>query len=160
MAVQNQEENDFINNLLPYNLKYYWIGIRKVAEEWTWEETNKIVPEDAQNWATDEPDNIAGQDCVEIYIKRDKDTGKWNNEKCRQRKGTICYSGKAPFSFVLFVYTDSYRVTIAFKVSVCMCIDSCTQDSCSAHAECVETVGSYTCRCHVGFFGHRCEEGE
>ncbi|KAG7230829.1 hypothetical protein INR49_019643, partial [Caranx melampygus] len=128
VAVQNQEENDFINNLVPYNSKYYWIGVHKVAEEWTWEETNKIVPNDLQNWATDEPDNIAGQDCVEIYIKRDKDTAKWNNEKCRQRKGTICYS------------------------------DSCTQDSCSAHADCVETVGSFTCQCHTGFFGHRCEE--
>ena len=94
VAIRNQEESDFINNLLPFNSKYYWIGIKKVAGVWTWEETNKTIPEDAQNWATEEPDNIEGQDCVEIYIKREKDTAKWNNENCRSRKGTVCYSGK------------------------------------------------------------------
>ncbi|GLD50241.1 E-selectin-like protein [Lates japonicus] len=128
VTVHNQEENDFINNLLPFNPKYYWIGVRKVDGEWTWDRTDKSVPEDIQNWAPGEPDNINGQDCVEIYIKREKDTAKWNNEKCRNKKGTACYS------------------------------NSCTQDSCSAHADCVETVGNYTCRCHPGFTGPRCEE--
>ncbi|XP_039985252.1 P-selectin isoform X2 [Xiphias gladius] len=128
VAVQNQEEADFINNLLPFNQKYYWTGIHKVAGVWTWEGTNKNVPEDAQNWAPAEPDNIKGQDCVEIYIKRVKDTAKWNNEKCHNKKGTVCYSA------------------------------SCTQDSCSVHADCVETVGNYTCQCHPGFLGPRCEE--
>ncbi|XP_023133431.2 P-selectin [Amphiprion ocellaris] len=128
VAIHNQEETDFLNELLPRNSKYYWIGIRKVAGVWTWVETNENVPEEAQNWATSEPDRIAGQDCVEIYIKRDKDAAKWNNEKCQQRKGTVCYSA------------------------------SCRQDSCSAHADCVETIGNYTCKCHPGFSGPSCED--
>ncbi|XP_073332412.1 P-selectin [Pagrus major] len=128
VAIQNQEESDFINNLLPFHPKYYWIGIRKVDGGWFWDGTHEKLPEEAQNWAPDEPDNIAGQDCVEIYIKRDKDTAKWNNENCRKKKGTVCYSA------------------------------SCTQDSCSAHADCVETIGNYTCQCHPGFLGSRCEE--
>ncbi|XP_040897150.1 P-selectin [Toxotes jaculatrix] len=128
VTIQNQEESDFVNNLLPFNQKYYWIGIHKVSGVWICAGTNKNVTEDTQNWAPEEPDNIVGQDCVEIYIKREKDTGKWNNEKCRNKKGTVCYSA------------------------------SCTQDSCSAHADCVETVGNYTCQCHPGFLGPRCEE--
>ncbi|XP_068563186.1 P-selectin [Cebidichthys violaceus] len=128
VPIRNQEENDFINNLMPFNARYYWIGIDKKSEEWVWEETHEKVPEDAQNWASEEPDNIAAQDCVEIYIKREKDTAKWNNESCRKKKGTICYSA------------------------------SCTQDSCSADADCVETIGNYTCRCHPGFLGSRCQE--
>ncbi|XP_047192830.1 P-selectin isoform X1 [Scophthalmus maximus] len=128
VAVQNQEETDFINNLLPFNPKYYWIGVRKVDGVWTREGNSKVVPEDARNWAPEEPDDIAGQDCVEIYIKRERDTAMWNNEKCHAKKGTVCYTA------------------------------SCTQDSCSAHADCVETVGNYTCRCHPGFHGPRCEE--
>uniref|UniRef100_A0A3B5AK36 E-selectin n=1 Tax=Stegastes partitus TaxID=144197 RepID=A0A3B5AK36_9TELE len=128
VGIQNREETEFLNKLLPSNPKYYWIGIHKVAGAWTWAGSNQNVPEEAQNWATSEPDNIAGQDCVEIYIKRETDSAKWNNEKCRNKKGTVCYA------------------------------DSCMQDSCSAHADCVETVGSFTCRCHPGFFGPRCDE--
>ncbi|XP_062252348.1 P-selectin isoform X3 [Platichthys flesus] len=128
VTIQSQEETDFINNLLPFNPKYYWIGVRRVDGAWIRVMTNETVPEDAQNWAPDEPDDLVGQDCVEIYLKREIEVGMWNNEKCSKRKGTVCYSA------------------------------SCTQDSCSAHAECVETVGNHTCQCHPGFHGPRCEE--
>lgn len=94
-AIQNQEETDFLNNLLPFNQKYYWLGIRKVGGEWIWDRTDEKVPQEAQNWATEEPDNIVDQDCVEIYIKREFDTAKWNNENCRKKKGTVCYTGKS-----------------------------------------------------------------
>ncbi|KAM9385820.1 P-selectin [Pholidichthys leucotaenia] len=128
VAIQNQEETEFLNSLLPFNPNYYWIGVQNVTGVWTWVQTNKNVPEQAQNWATAEPDNIPGQDCVEIYIKRKTDAGKWNNEKCRARKGTVCYTA------------------------------SCKQESCSAHADCVETTGNYSCKCHPGFQGPRCED--
>ncbi|TNM88053.1 hypothetical protein fugu_006274 [Takifugu bimaculatus] len=128
VPIQSQEETDFLNNLLPYNPKYYWIGIRREDGVWTWDGTGKKVPEEDQNWSPMEPDNITSQDCVEIYIKRGESPGKWNNENCEKRKGTICYKA------------------------------SCLQDSCSAHADCVEKVGNYTCQCHPGFQGPRCEE--
>ncbi|KAF1385778.1 hypothetical protein PFLUV_G00111310 [Perca fluviatilis] len=128
VPIRNQEESDFINDLLPLNTRYYWIGIVKKDGEWIWQETSEKVPKEAQNWAPEEPDNIMNQDCVEIYIKREKDTAKWNNESCRKKKGTICYA------------------------------TSCRQDSCSANADCVETIGNYTCQCHPGFLGSRCEE--
>ncbi|TKS74535.1 E-selectin CD62 antigen-like family member E [Collichthys lucidus] len=92
VVIQNQEEIVFLNNLLPFNTKYYWIGIRKQGEDWIWDRTNEKVPEEAQNWALNEPDDGDGQDCVEIYIKRVDDTDKWNNDNCRRRKGTICYT--------------------------------------------------------------------
>ncbi|XP_059197588.1 P-selectin [Centropristis striata] len=129
VPIRNQEENDYINNLVPYyQTYYYWIGVTNKSGEWIWQETEDKVPIEAQNWAQGEPSNITGQNCVEIYIKRDKDTAKWNNENCRKRKGTICYA------------------------------NSCTQDSCSVNGDCVETVGNYTCQCHPGFLGPRCEE--
>ncbi|KAM7011988.1 P-selectin [Tautogolabrus adspersus] len=128
VSIRNKEENDFLNNLLPFYSKYYWIGIHKEKGGWIWAQSNNTVPQETQNWAQNEPDDISAQDCVEIYIKRDSDTGKWNNESCRKRKGTICYTV------------------------------SCTQDSCNAHADCVETIGNYTCKCHPGFTGSSCQE--
>ncbi|XP_047442465.1 P-selectin isoform X1 [Mugil cephalus] len=128
VAIHNQEETEFLNNLLPSHSKYYWIGIENVTGVWTWVDTNQTVPREALNWATSEPSKIPGQNCVEIYIKRDVEPGKWNNEKCTKKKGTICYTV------------------------------SCRPDSCSVHGDCVETVGNYTCKCHPGFTGPRCEE--
>uniref|UniRef100_I3J1E6 E-selectin n=1 Tax=Oreochromis niloticus TaxID=8128 RepID=I3J1E6_ORENI len=128
VASRNQEETNFLNDLLPFNPKYYWIGIHRVAGLWTSVNTSQSVPEEAQNWASAEPDTISRQDCVEIYIKRGTDTAKWNNENCNKLKGALCYTA------------------------------SCKQESCSAHADCVESIGSHICKCHPGFRGLRCEE--
>lgn len=157
VPIRSQKETEFLNNLLPFNPKYYWIGIHKVAGVWTWAESNQNVSVEDQNWATAEPDTIAGQDCVEIYIKRETDTAKWNNEKCRNKKGTVCYNGKTLFT-LLETFPDSIRIKC--KISFCVSVVSCAQESCSSHADCVETVGNYTCKCHPGFQGPRCEDGE
>lgn len=109
--MRSQEETDFLNNLLPLNSRYYWIGIRKDGIDWIFEGSNIKVPEDVQNWAPQEPDTIAGQDCVEVYIKRDKDTAKWNNENCRKKKGTVCYTGKSDgFAHVFFFFCGTQNM--------------------------------------------------
>lgn len=94
VPIRSQEETDYLNNLLPHNPKYYWVGIRRKDKVWIWEETGQKVPKEVQNWSPMEPDTIPGQDCIEIYIKREKSTGMWNNENCQKKKGTICYNGK------------------------------------------------------------------
>ncbi|XP_042602763.1 P-selectin isoform X2 [Cyprinus carpio] len=129
VAIQNHAEVEHLNQLLPFNKAYYWIGIRKIDGYWTWIGTNKRLDPEAANWAENEPNNKgSGQDCVEIYIKRSKETAKWNDEKCSKKKATVCY------------------------------LASCSKESCSEHAECVETIGSYKCQCLPGFIGPRCEE--
>ncbi|KAM4629886.1 P-selectin [Polymixia lowei] len=127
VAIQNRLEIDFLNQMLPFNPTYYWIGIRKVVGIWTWVGTLKTLSEEAENWAKGEPNNIY-EDCVEIYIQRAEDTAKWNDERCSKKKGTVCYTA------------------------------SCSEKSCSVHADCVETIGNYSCHCHPGFQGPRCEE--
>uniref|UniRef100_A0A8C7Q185 E-selectin n=1 Tax=Oncorhynchus mykiss TaxID=8022 RepID=A0A8C7Q185_ONCMY len=129
VAIQNQEEIVYLNTMLPKNSQYYWIGLRKVNEMWTWTGTNKTLTKEAENWAVGEPNNIGdGQDCVEIYIKRGKDEAKWNDERCTKKKGALCYTA------------------------------SCSEHCCSAHAECLENIGNYTCQCDPGFKGPRCQE--
>ncbi|KAM9129297.1 E-selectin isoform 2-T2 [Pangshura tecta] len=128
VAIQNKEEIVHLNAFLPFNPSYYWIGIRKIDNEWTWVGTRKQLTEEAKNWAKGEPNNKKNnEDCVEIYIKREKDAGKWNDERCSKEKVALCYSA------------------------------SCNQSSCSGHGECLETINNHTCLCDAGFYGPECQ---
>ncbi|NXT18957.1 LYAM3 protein, partial [Syrrhaptes paradoxus] len=129
VAIQNQQEIEYLNQSLPFYGRYYWIGIRKLGGTWTWVGTRKALTKEAENWAAGEPNNRrSNQDCVEIYIKRQRESGKWNDESCNRRKKALCYQA------------------------------SCQPFPCSQHGECVETIGSYRCECYPGFHGPECEE--
>ncbi|KAM4722853.1 P-selectin-like [Rhinophrynus dorsalis] len=128
VAIQNKKEISYLNQHLPFHANYYWIGIRKVNQVWTWVGTNKSLTPEATNWAPREPNNKGKQqDCVEIYIKRARDRGKWNDEPCNKKKIALCY------------------------------LANCNASSCSQHGECVETIGNYTCDCQPGYYGAECE---
>ncbi|XP_062353090.1 E-selectin [Cinclus cinclus] len=128
VAIQNKEEIKHLNAFLPFNPGYYWIGIRKINDVWTWTGTNKELTEEARNWASGEPNGKGNnEDCVEIYIKRGKDDGKWNDEQCEKKKVALCYTA------------------------------SCNPSLCSGHGECIETINNHTCHCNPGFYGPECE---
>lgn len=127
VAIQNREEISHLNDLLPRQKTYYWIGIRKVNTVWTWVGTNKSLTEEATNWATNEPNNSGNhEDCVEMYVKRATDTGMWNDESCMKKKTALCYTA------------------------------SCQTSSCQ-NGECVETINSHRCECSEGFYGETCQ---
>ncbi|XP_040466803.1 P-selectin [Falco naumanni] len=128
VAIQNKREIEYLNESLPFHNRYYWIGIRKLSGIWTWVGTKKALTKEAENWAAGEPNNRrSNQDCVEIYIKRPRESGKWNDEPCNRRKKALCYQA------------------------------SCPPIPCSQRGECVETIGSYHCECYPGFYGPECE---
>ncbi|XP_014730175.1 PREDICTED: P-selectin-like [Sturnus vulgaris] len=129
VAIQNQQEIQYLNRSLPYHRHYYWIGIRKLDGVWTWVGTRKALTQEAENWAQGEPNNRrSNQDCVEIYIQRAQQAGKWNDEPCSRRKKALCYKA------------------------------SCQPFPCSQRGECVETIGSYRCECYPGFQGPECAD--
>ncbi|XP_039097813.1 L-selectin [Hyaena hyaena] len=128
VAIQNKGEIEYLEQTLPFSSSYYWIGIRKVGGVWTWVGTNKSLTKEAENWGHGEPNNKKSkEDCVEIYIKRAKDAGKWNDDSCHKQKIALCYTA------------------------------SCQPLSCSNHGECVETINNYTCNCDVGYYGPQCQ---
>ncbi|XP_015261690.1 PREDICTED: E-selectin-like [Gekko japonicus] len=128
VAIQTKEEIEYLNATLDKNANHYWIGLRKINNQWTWVGTNKPLNKSAENWAAGEPNGKRhNEDCVEIYIKRVKDSGKWNDERCDKKKAALCYTA------------------------------SCKPDACSGRGECVETINDYTCLCDAGFYGRDCE---
>ncbi|XP_077013031.1 P-selectin [Tamandua tetradactyla] len=128
VAIQNKKEISHLNDVIPYYSSYYWIGIRKINNVWTWVGTKKNLTKEAENWAENEPNNKQNnQDCVEIYIKSSSAPGQWNDEPCGKRKRALCYTS------------------------------SCQEMSCSKQGECIETIGNYTCSCSPGFYGPECE---
>ncbi|KAB5539625.1 hypothetical protein PHYPO_G00091190 [Pangasianodon hypophthalmus] len=129
MVIQNEEVNNYLKDKLPKLKAYYWIGLRKIAGSWTWHGTAKML-EGNGSWAHNEPNNKKqDEDCVEIYINNEETNGKWNDEKCTKKKHALCYNA------------------------------SCFERSCSKHAECVENISNYTCKCNPGFTGPNCKEG-
>ncbi|KAM5144842.1 L-selectin-like [Callospermophilus lateralis] len=127
VAIQNKREIEYLEKTVPFNRFYYWIGIRKIGNIWTWVGTNKPLTKEAENWGPGEPNNRPKEDCVEIYIKRMRYGGKWNDEACHKPKAALCYTA------------------------------SCTPGSCSGHGECVETINNYTCNCDAGHYGPQCQ---
>nr|KAF6414316.1 selectin L [Molossus molossus] len=128
VAIQNKGEIEYLNRTLPFSRTYYWIGIRKVGGVWTWVGTNKSLTAEAENWGDGEPNNKKSkEDCVEMYIKRSRDAGKWNDDACHKPKTALCYTA------------------------------SCQPWSCSGHGECVETINNNTCTCDVGYYGSQCQ---
>lgn len=117
VAIQNQEEIGHLNSWLPKKDGYYWIGIRKVNNDWTWVGTNKTLTPEATNWAKGEPNNgktrkrrVESEDCVEMYIQRSEQPGKWNDERCGKLKTALCYAGEQK----LGIRTQELRIAVAF----------------------------------------------
>uniref|UniRef100_A0A3P9J9M1 C-type lectin domain-containing protein n=1 Tax=Oryzias latipes TaxID=8090 RepID=A0A3P9J9M1_ORYLA len=97
VVFQNQKENDHVVSLLPNRTggPYYWIGITKnhLNETWKWIGNNSTWVGN-HSWATKEPNNVhINEFCVEIYVNNGPNRGKWNDEKCSNKKFPVCYKG-------------------------------------------------------------------
>lgn len=91
VAIQNRGEISHLNSILPRQNNYYWIGIRKVDDMWTWVGTNKTLTKEAENWADGEPNNGGNnEDCVEMYIKRGQ--REMERRSCMKKKMALCFT--------------------------------------------------------------------
>lgn len=172
VAIQNQEEIGYLKSWLPRKPTYYWIGIRKIHNVWTWVGTNKTLTAEATNWAKGEPNNGkkgsgAGrnEDCVEMYIKRETQPGKWNDERCEKQKTALCYTGGQKFEHrkLNLKFSNFFSFSLWYFSQVkgfkSIPLAACDADSC-AHGDCVETINSHKCECFEGFYGEKCKHGK
>ncbi|KAK5870183.1 hypothetical protein PBY51_024838 [Eleginops maclovinus] len=170
VAIQNQQEIVHLNRWLPWKKTYYWIGIRKVNTVWTWVGTNKALTKEATNWAKGEPNNGKSkgshEDCVEMYIQRTQETGKWNDERCGKLKTALCYAAACK--------SDSCQngeCVETINNHSCACFEGFYGDQCEHVVECdkkdvtVPDKGSVHCTHTNGNFTYdsecqySCEEG-
>ncbi|XP_074532488.1 L-selectin-like [Halichoeres trimaculatus] len=167
VAIQNQEETEHLNRWLPKKRTYYWIGIRKINKVWTWVGTNKTLTEEATNWAGGEPNNERdGEDCVEMYIKRQHQPGKWNDERCEKLKTALCYTAACKNGSCQ--HGDCVETINSHK---CVCHEGFYGDRCEQVVQCKEDevtipdTGSVNCTYKNGDFSfgtscqYSCEEG-
>ncbi|XP_062858547.1 L-selectin-like [Trichomycterus rosablanca] len=128
MVIQNKKEITYLKNHLPVKNSHYWIGLRRMEGQWTWQGTGKRL-ESSEFWAPNEPNNKTNEECVEMYRNEIKNrNGMWNDDKCSKEKYFLCYTV------------------------------SCTNVSCGEHGQCVEDIENYTCKCDPGFTGPSCME--
>lgn len=98
VVIQSQVENDYLVSILPNKSRspHYWIGITKNHKDdpWTWIGNNSTWIGE-RSWATNEPNNDhATEFCVEIYMNKGEDRGRWNDEKCANKKHPVCFKGR------------------------------------------------------------------
>nr|XP_061791033.1 P-selectin-like [Nerophis lumbriciformis] len=98
VVVQNQDENAELVSFLPNknHSPYYWLGITREHKDgnWIWIGNNSTWV-GKESWAENEPNNNQSWPvCVELYVNAGANRGKWNDEKCHNRKYAVCYQAQ------------------------------------------------------------------
>lgn len=96
VMVHNENVTYFLKNNLKEKSSspYYWIGLRKIKETFTWAANGQSV--NYENWAPNEPNNNkANENCVELYTSTNN-KGKWNDDSCKNKKHPVCHKAQCP----------------------------------------------------------------
>ncbi|XP_068175738.1 L-selectin-like [Antennarius striatus] len=135
VVIQSQEENDYLVSKLPNRNRspYYWIGITKKHknETWTWIGNNSTWIGE-HSWAANEPNNNHSTEfCVEIYVNTGENRGKWNDEKCANRKYPVCYKAQCNETSCV-----RGRCHETIENTTCLCEPGFEGDRCQTAVEC------------------------
>ncbi|XP_072279773.1 pulmonary surfactant-associated protein D-like [Pyxicephalus adspersus] len=82
---RNDAENEAIFSIRKQNNRHAFMGINDMQTEGTFRYPSGDVIS-YTNWGPNEPNNVDGKEhCVEI-----RDTGKWNDENCAEKRHSVC----------------------------------------------------------------------
>ncbi|KTF91725.1 hypothetical protein cypCar_00045012 [Cyprinus carpio] len=120
VMVHNENVTYFLKNNLKEKSSspYYWIGLRKIKETFTWAANGQSV--NYENWAPNEPNNNkANENCVELYTSTNN-KGKWNDDSCKNKKHPVCHKGYIHFLIALLA-----SVVISVFCGCLFCCSNC-----------------------------------
>jgi len=90
-SIETQSEMSFVFNKssMVWN-QHYWIGLndRRNESQFVWSDGTPFNASVYSNWQPGEPNNRAGEDCVELFRTH------WNDNDCKQEFGFICEKPK------------------------------------------------------------------
>uniref|UniRef100_A0A3Q3MU46 Selectin E n=1 Tax=Labrus bergylta TaxID=56723 RepID=A0A3Q3MU46_9LABR len=150
VVIQNQDENNYLVKKLPIKKKYYWIGITKQHknETWTWIGNNSTWIGN-ESWAPKEPNNNHSTEfCVEIYVNNDANRGKWNDEKCANKKYAACYKAQCNETSC-----DRGRCQETIENITCLCEPGYEGDRCQTGKEKAFCLITCCCNTTISQFG-------
>lgn len=98
--IQSVAENTIVTNVFPPSFNLTWIGLNDIANErtWVWDLYNSSRAATYTNWASGEPNDSGGEDCVEILLRKGArpvgNAGEWNDISCTLRSvASVCKKG-------------------------------------------------------------------
>ncbi|XP_038053468.1 C-type lectin lectoxin-Lio2-like [Patiria miniata] len=96
VIIDSAEKNAFVNTLVHskppliscglLGIDSYWIGLNDRRREFWFEWNDTQERGEYRNWGFLEPNNLLGEDCVEMEY----DKGKWNDEDCDSKRCFVC----------------------------------------------------------------------
>ncbi|XP_044179085.1 uncharacterized protein LOC114946811 isoform X1 [Acropora millepora] len=87
VSVSNRSEMDFIKTKTSKaGREYFWIGLndRRKENVFVWSDGTPYNKSIYSNWYPNEPNDIGGEDCVELF------PAQWNDNSCMKEKSYIC----------------------------------------------------------------------
>ena len=92
VSIASQSEMSFVSNKSLWN-QHYWIGLNDRRNEslFVWSDGTPYNASVYSNWHPGEPNDRAGEDCVELFRAR------WNDNGCNDEFGYICEKPKGKF---------------------------------------------------------------
>ncbi|XP_065935502.1 lithostathine-like [Magallana gigas] len=89
VEIETKAENDFLKSSLIKDEANYWTGGKDDVTEGQWVWVSSGTTFDFLDWNTGEPNDVGGEDCMEISKHRNRKKS-WNDKSCKSSLNLIC----------------------------------------------------------------------